>query len=168
MEDSCIVVFTSRNVQRLLSDGGSQAWKLGTPARACRYLVCTWNAHGDYANRNEQLEHGQAFLVAPIIAIEPAMPPEPAGRYIIRFNEYAGISIPHAWNGQRNPVWYSSLQEVGVELRDIQFEKAESLKRLAIPVHRPSVGPLTIVAAKQGLAVNYGVDPSAIEITIRG
>lgn len=168
MDDSCIVVFTSRTVQRMLADGGSLAWKLGNAARRCPYLVCTWNSHGEYANPNEGLVHGQAFLVAPIAAIEPALLPQHAGRYIIQFNEYARISIPNVWNGQRNPVWYSSLRTLGVDLNGLHFDRVEAAARSASLAQQSSVAPLTITAAKQGLAVNYAVDPSDIEITIRG
>ena len=41
-QDDVIVVFTARSPERIIRDGGSQAWVLN-PARAklCRWLVCT-------------------------------------------------------------------------------------------------------------------------------
>ncbi len=123
--DSCIAVLTSRNIERMLRDGGSQAWKIGSSARRCRYLVCIWNAQGEFASANEPYDHGEAFLVAPIASIEPAAAPEPVGRSIIRFTSVARISVPQAWNAQRNPVWYTSLSDLGIEVTALKFEPVE-------------------------------------------
>jgi hypothetical protein len=175
--DTCLLLFTSRNIDQLLRDGGSQAWVLNLQrARECRYVVCAWNPRGEYAQPNVNLRHGEAFLVAPISSIEPAAPPEPEGRYIVRFTEYA---VPNesklVWNGQRNPVAYSTLTQLGFDSKALAFARAASHHESAAKTSRPSlrggegdVVPLTIPLAKRGLALYYGVKPDAIEIIIRG
>jgi hypothetical protein len=173
LDDSCIVVFTSRTVDEMVAAGGSQAWKLGTAARKCRYLVCTWNSSGDHAQPNQGLSHGEAFLVAPISAIEPAPLPEDPSRSIIRFTEFARTAIPSAWRGQRNPVAYStisSLREMGIDLDMAKcvFRPVPQPRRLSAAAARPGGPPLTIAQAKEALAATYGVQPHSIEITIRG
>jgi hypothetical protein len=74
--------------------------------------------------------------------------------------EWAKINIPDLWNGYRNPVRYTSLQELGINLSDLKFEKIS--KVTASQSHS-----LTIAAAKAGLAKHYEVSPDNIEITIK-
>ena len=87
MSDSCVMVFTSQSPEKMLANGASLAWKLGAAARQCRYLVCTWNPSGLYAQPNTGLSHGEAFLVALISSIEPAPLSDGPGRSNIRFRE---------------------------------------------------------------------------------
>jgi len=174
MADDCIVVFTSRSFARMLADGGSQAWVLDPKrARECRYLVCAWNSTGEYAERSSY-QRGDAYLVAPITSIEAAAPPEASNRYIIRFREFAHVTVRAIWNGQRNPVWYTSLQALGIAVEDFKFEAAPAPapSDTVVPFQAQSLpefpSQLTIAAAKRGLAMTYGVEPDAIEIVIRG
>lgn len=175
MNNRCIVVFTSRAKLELISEGGSQAWVLD-PARArrCAYLVCAWNPYGAYQD-GAQLPHGQAFLIAKISGVEPA--PEDPSRYIIRFSEYSDVAIPNVWHGWRNPVKYSELAEIGVDLSNIEFSRATQdaghisgshpLRR-ATPKSLAAPNALSIAQAKTALAAFYQVPPDSIEITIRG
>lgn len=176
-DDRCLLLFTSRTVDQMVREGGSQAWVLNLQrARQCRYVVCAWNPRGEYAQPNVMVGHGEAFLVAPIESIEPAGPSEPAGRYIVRFTRFAQPPQRRVvWGGQRNPVAYTTLSALGLSLDALRFELPAS-KRSQVP---PSSGqpeahsrgravPLTIAAAKRGLALQYDVDPDAIEIVIRG
>lgn len=173
MNDRCIVVFTSRGISQMVEAGGSQAWTLDPKrARGCAYLICTWNPTGEFARSNEGRTHGEAFLIAPISAVELA--PENPERYIIRFDEFARISIPNAWNGQRNPVWYASLSELGIIPSEFTLEASTaSTLGLTSPTGRmPAIAasdtPLNIDAAKRGLAAYFQINPEQIEITIRG
>jgi hypothetical protein len=176
-EDTCLLLFTSRNVDQLLRDGGSQAWVLNLQrARECRYIVCAWNPRGEYAQPNVNLRHGEAFLIAPISSIEPAATPEPEGRYIVRFTEYATPQEAKlVWNGQRNPVAYSTLTQLGFDSKALSFapitmrhENTATTSGASLRGSRADVVPLTIPLAKRGLALYYGVKPEAVEIIIRG
>lgn len=175
MNDNCILVFTSRDIEMMKSEGGSLAWALDAKrARTCRYLVCTWNPRGEHATARGARDHGQGFLVAPISAIEPAVLPHDPKRSVICFTEYAEIQMPRLWNGQRNPVLYTTLNDLGIDPDALTFKPIGSHDapegRAAVPEPPRSRKPLplTIVDAKRGLAVHYGVMPESIEIIIRG
>jgi len=173
MEDT-LLVFTSQTVERMARWGGSQAWVVDAKrVRACQYLVCSWNSLGEFMQTPESHQHREAFLVAKITSVEPSSDPKEAGRYDIRFTEFARVTIPEVWPKKRNPVTYISLADLGINLSTATFEPvsqpaaSELLKRSAERT-RSSDGPLTISEAKPRLAAYYGVPIDAIEIVIRG
>jgi hypothetical protein len=180
MNDNCILVFTSRSIEQMLAQGGSQAWVLDARrARRHRYVVCAWNSTGAYAKNSGERQHGEAYVVAPITSVESAGRPKESHRYIIRFGEFAHVSVPNAWpHGQRNPVFYTTLHDLGIDPDSLKFVNVpiEPAPPVAAPAGRPATAPppngeaspLTIVAAKRGLAAHYGVATDAIEIIIRG
>jgi hypothetical protein len=160
--DDTILVFTSRDTEELVREGGSQAWKLDPiHAATCRYLVCVWNAFGDHDGQQDAA-HGSAFLIAAIDGIEPA--PERADRYIVRFSRWAPLSVTGAWGHWRNPVKYTSLDELGI---DPTILNGGSEPREGGPVAM-SVRPMTMAEARRSIAAYYDVSPLSIEITIRG
>lgn len=175
MAKNVLTVFTFRSIERILREGGSQAWNLDPKnAIRCRYLVCCRN-HFAEGGAGGPEEHGAAFLVGKISGVEPA--PERPERYIVRISEYALINPqPLVWPGSRNPVWY-----VG-ELSDLQIDEAsldwqpmpegsETTSQEAEAVSTASSAAsvrLTIAEAKAGLAATFGVSPENIEIIVRG
>ncbi|MEE2031844.1 hypothetical protein [Rhodococcus chondri] len=165
--ENALVVFTAKSPETIVLEGGSQAWKLD-PARAkkCEWLVCTQNAHNPepYADGNEP--HGSAFLVGRISRISPADNDE--GRWKIEFNQYARISQPNVWTGDRNPVRYTNLDALGINLVGAQFQEMSSVVSTPKPAQTTESAGLTIAQAKAGLAKTYGVDVGSIEIVIRG
>jgi hypothetical protein len=174
MAKRILVVFTFRSIDLLLSEAGSQAWALNAAnARRCSYIVCTRNRHHEDASQQE--DHGAAFLVGKISAIEPA--PDDPERFIVRFDRYALLDPqPIIWPGARNPVWYvDDFSNIQIDESKLKWqpmpttESAEShvaTTPLSLPAG-PS-GRLTIAEAKAALAVTFGVSPDNIEITIRG
>jgi len=159
----------------MCAEGGSQAWALDPAhARRCSYVVCTWNESGEFAKVNG-LEHRQAFLVAPITAVEPAR--ENPGRYILRFTEFTRINVPNVWHGQRNPVSYTTLEDLGIDPTG-PGAVSETTASVVPPAEMPRLTgslsatheafPLAIRAAKPRLAAYYEVPVEAIEIVIRG
>lgn len=164
----------------MVAEGGSQAWVLNLQrARECRYVVCAWNPRGEYAQPNVNLRHGEAFLVAPITAIESVDRPEPENRFIVRFFDFAvppGRKI--VWSGKRNPVNYTTLSTLGFDADELKFtpppvspaDGDATPPRTAAARRGGADGdvPLTIAAAKRGLSLQHGVKPDAIEIIIRG
>src|SRR5439155_1362910 len=63
-ERDTIVVFTARSPERIIREGGSQAWVLN-PARAklCKWLVCTQNRHNPDHNFSDATKpHGAVFF----------------------------------------------------------------------------------------------------------
>lgn len=171
-EADTIVVFTARSPDRIIREGGSQAWVLN-PARAKRakWLVCTQNRHHpDHEFSDATEPHGTAFLIGKISGIVPSL--ETPDRWMIDISEFARISMPSIWHG-RNPVRYTHLQEVVfADIRSLKFEPmpqrdaAKPIEQRAEPASSPHA--LTIAEAKKALALTFGVKPEAVEITIRG
>lgn len=172
--EDTIVVFTARSPERIIREGGSQAWVLN-PARAkqCTWLVCTQNRHNpDHEFSDATEPHGAGFLLGRVSAVRKSEEEEDSDRWIIAISEFARINIPDAWDHGRNPVRYTSLAELGINLEELTFQPMPSRsEEQPEPVERPSPVSgtvLTIAEAKRQLAETFGVKPEAVEITIRG
>ncbi|NJS15825.1 MAG: hypothetical protein HC788_16145 [Sphingopyxis sp.] len=162
-----IMVLTFKATERLIQDGGTSSWRLSRKeALKCKYAVCARNR---FDERNEGTEdHGTAFLVGKIRDIVPA--PDRPGRWLVRFAEFAEVSIPDAWDGVRNPVRYVNLADLGICESELKFKPIDGLcqqTRTDVEKHVTETSDLTIDMAKILLAKKFGVDPAAIEITIR-
>jgi hypothetical protein len=163
-----VVVFTAKSTERILNEGGTSAWKLSrNHARQCTYVLCTRNANADWVEGPE--EHHVGFLMGKVKDVVPA-PGAKDGRFLVQFSEYASVNLPGAWNGDRNPVSYSTLAEIGIDPTTLKWK----------PMPEPAITdssdgstslaastPLTLFDAKKGLSLTFGVSPEAIEITIR-
>lgn len=167
MPDEAAVVFTAKSIKRILREGGTSSWRLDrNHARQCVFAVCTRNANADWVEGPEA--HHSAFLVGKIRDVVPA--PDSDRRYLIQFSEYARANIPDAWKGDRNPVKYASLEEIGIDPSSLKWEPMPAPGEPPTPgvIALTAVAPLTMAEAKKGLALTFGVPPEAIEITIRG
>lgn len=163
-----VMVFTGKDLPMIQSEGGSGHWI----ARISRiedaeYVVCVRNRRETWAAKD--CEHGTAFLVG---RISGTLPSPHENRIVIAISEYAEILVPDAWStctgGQRYPVAYLDAGTVAKQL-NIKFESLDwkPLDSEEPPPGEDQVIPLTILQAKQGLAKTFGVDTTAIEITIR-
>jgi hypothetical protein len=172
MANDAIVVFTKKSIDHLLAEGGSASWALNrNNARQHDYVVCVRNAHADSTEGYEP--HGSAFLVGRVSDVVPS--PRVHGRWLVKFSEYARVNMPNAWKGWRNPVRYTSLEKLGINLSDLHFEPMPQTSEMTQTTQEKSMveerhedGRLTIAEAKKGLSLTFGVSPDAIEITIRG
>ncbi len=166
--------------ERIKREGGSQSWILNpSRARQCVYLVCTQNQHHPDRGFSDATEpHGTGFLVGRISKLTRVIDPptvegEPGQeRWLIEISEFAAINIPDLWGGWRNPIHYTSLEELGIAPESLHFEKLRDEERdepgAPESVSESLTRALTIADAKMGLALTYGVSPEAIEIVIRG
>lgn len=175
MSKNVLTVFTFRSVERLLREGGSQAWNLDpNNARRCSYLVCCRNRFAKWGSEGQE-EHGAAFLVGKINGVEPS--PERHDRFIVRFNEYALLDPrPVVWPGARNPVWYvNDLSDLKIDETTLDWQPLPDTS-VAFPQEAGTMWgndadnevKLTIPEAKAGLAATLGVAPENIEIIVRG
>ena len=165
-QNPAIAVFTGKSLEHIFNDGGSQSWVLDrNNARHCEYLVCCRSGI-DWVEGPEP--RGSAFLVGRISDVVPST--EAAGRWLVRISEFARVDIPNAWQGWRNPVRYTDLESLAIDIATLNFEPMPAAVPVATPVvvNQPAVMSLTILEAKRGLAQHFGVPPDAIEITIRG
>lgn len=173
-----IVVFTAKSVESILREGGSASWRLDrSHARQCPYAVCTRNAKAEWSEGSEP--HHAAFLVGKVLDVVPCKPtPEnkeaPENRYLVKFSEYARVNIEGVWLGDRNPVKYSTLEDLGIDPEKLKWEmmpedpSAPTEGGYINDTHSRRISPLTMAEAKEGLALTFGVPPEAIEIVIRG
>ena len=159
MKNNCVVVLTARGKSRILKEGGSQAWRLNAHhAGKCSYVVCVQNRNKSWGQ--PEAKHHTAFLIGKISSISQSQEEDADGRWIINISEYADISIPNMWDGNRNPVSYSSLEEMNIDLNELKFTKlnednsSKTLDKISIP------------EAKRLLANYFDVPQENISITI--
>jgi hypothetical protein len=117
MTHTAVVTFTARPLEWILDDAGSRDWRLDAErARRCEYLVCTQNRHNaDFGAPTAP--HGAAFLIGRISAVVQS--PERHDRWLIKISEYLECNLPNIWGKSghlRYPVWYTTLEELGIDL----------------------------------------------------
>lgn len=168
--NEALVVFTAKSVETLLREGGTSSWRLDrNHARRCPFVVCTRNAKAEWTEGPET--HHSAFLVAKIGDVVPADPEAEDGRFLVQFTEFARVDIDEAWKGDRNPVKYATLEELGIHPAQLRWEPMPDRPTAdppSSPVKPTPKGGLTIAEAKKQLGLTFGLSPESIEITIRG
>jgi hypothetical protein len=166
MTDNVLQVFTSKSVETMLEVGGTQSWALDrNRAKGCKYVVMCRNAYHPDVEGPEA--HKSAFMVGKITDVVPAT--EETGRWLVLFDEYSVINVGYQWEG-RNPVRFYTTDEYEGDIDFDTLKWTPMPERSAQPAKvtpKPKTA-LTITEAKAGLAQTFGVDPSAIEIMIRG
>ena len=183
--EDTVAVFTVRSPQRVLREGGTQAWVLN-PVRAkqCTWVVCVQNRnHKDHVFEEGTSPHATAFMVGRIASLRRSLEEDALERWYIAFSEYAMIDMPHVWKGRRNPVRYTLLADLGIDPATLSFQVLPPPQPVPLPepprprieapvpplVAAPTVPRgLTISEAKRGLASTFGLAEEAVEITIRG
>lgn len=168
---TAIAFLTGKPLSAIMQDGGSQSWVLD-PKKAIRYsyLVCC-RSNKNVSGFQGPEPRGTAFLIGRISEVVDST--ETDGRWLVKISEFAHVDLPETWQGWRNPVRYTTLEDLGINLATLVFEP---MPHLAPVTRTPSVertevfeaAPLTIAQAKRGLARAFGVGEDAIEITIRG
>ncbi len=154
-----IAVLTSKSVESILGEGGSQSWALDRARAArCDYLVACRNAHGSPEGPEP---HRQAFLVGKVSDVVASTDTD--GRFKVLISEWANVAWPESWQeGRRNPVAY-------YKDSDFEDEDGETVDFKALPFQELDASPrgLSIAEAKAGLSVTFNVPVTAIEVTIR-
>jgi hypothetical protein len=165
---SAIAVFTANSRDEILEVGGSASWVVAEKqARRRQFLVCIRNARA--VDFHDHEPHGTAFLVGRISGLKPyGQDKKGMQRWIIEINEYALIDYPEAWGEWRNPVKYTTLEELGIDLKKLTFKAMPKPTKTPPPPPDPPKKGLTIAEAKAGLALQFGVPQDAIEILIKG
>lgn len=123
-ETKAILVFTGRSPERIVKEGGSQAWALD-PKRAseCSYVICTQNSNADRDWADPTEPHGTAFLIGKIKKVVRSKERQEPNRFMIEISEYARLDIPRVWKGDRNPVRYITLEELKIDPAKLAFNE---------------------------------------------
>jgi hypothetical protein len=164
-----VVVFTAKNINRTIEQGGSGNWKLNADrAKKCDYVLLTANSH-HRASLHSKDKHGHAFMVGRVSGLTPEayddLGNKEDNRWIIQFSEYAEIDIPDAWGGYQNPVKYVDLSDFDIDIEHLDWkpfpaDQVINQAQIGIPA-------LTIEEAKLGISKKLGITPECIEIIIR-
>lgn len=124
MSDECIAVFTCEGPSRILRQRGSRAWKLGKTAdraRKCTYLLCIQHRENPSPDCSEASEpHKAVFMVGKISDVLPDSILN--ARWKICISEYALHTVMNAWPGHQNPVWYPTLEVIGIDPGALEFK----------------------------------------------
>jgi hypothetical protein len=175
---SVLKVLTSATLSEILEKGGIGYYKADeNRVIRTRYLLCVSNGGfpaKENGGLNWSVSHGDGFLLGKISGASRMRD----GRLFIRLRRYAPVRISASWDGSQNPVRYVSKE--GIEAR--RGEQLEDLAWIKMPLEiggdsseplpeldaSAEIAPLTIDQAKIGLSMTFGVDPSQIEIIIKG
>lgn len=164
MSENVVQVLTFKSVATILAVGGTQSWALDrNRAKGCKYAVCCRNANTREAEGNEA--HGSAFIVGKVSDVVPSTDHD--GRWLILFSEYATVNVGEQWEG-RNPVRFYTVEDYDGHIDFDALDWRPMPKPKAETAAAPAKQGMTITQAKEALAATFGVDPSAVEITIRG
>lgn len=176
-----IVIFTGKTKEQILMEGGSGAWRLNRKkAWKVNYAVVCYNPNSEWSN--EALSPNAAFMIGRVSEIVAS--DRYPDRSIVRFSDYCDINRPDVWQGWRNPIKYMTTKELEIDFEALDFQPMPSQPMPSQPMpakktpptiespqtsepEKGAVQPLSIEAAKAGLAAAFGVTPEAIEITIR-
>lgn len=167
---TALCVLTSETRDKILREGGTRDWKLdATNAAQQQFIVCI---HRYAEPKNPDRGHS-AFLVGKLMDVQPSEQQGLTGRWKLIFSEFADIEIPNAWPlGNRNPVLYTSLEQLGINFLQLQFQPmptpVSTIQIIPPTISTQKIKPLSISEAKLGLASTFGVTPADIEIIIRG
>ena len=168
MTDEVMMIFTAKSVESCLEVGGTQSWVLDRAhAKRCKYVILCRNAYTDWGDGKEP--HGTAFMIGRIYDVVPST--ETDGRWLVKFDKYARLDLKDYWKGWRNPVRYTTLEDLSLTLDDMNFEQMPKVTETIKDGELKSVqtlGGLTIADAKKGLAITFNVNPTAIDIIIHG
>ncbi len=119
MTHPAIVVFTAKPLEEIVRERASRDWRLDPErARQAEFLVCTQNQHNQ-GFRAPAAPHGSAFLIGRIAGVVPSW--ERPERWAITISDYLALvpPIPGIWGKSGNlryPVWYTTLEQLGIDL----------------------------------------------------
>lgn len=115
-----VMVFTSESLETMRVKGGSGNWVANKKRiERVQWVVAARNRRPGRTQGSE--EHGSAFLIGRVTGTKSASAPEQR-RLVIVFDNYAEIAIPNVWTHSRNPVAYTSLSALGVDLDKLAWK----------------------------------------------
>ena len=171
---SAIVLFTGKSREQIIADGGTGRWLVSeNVARQHEYVVCIRNKRA--ANFPNAEPHGSAFLIGRLKSVTKTETDKNGNdRYFLQLKDWTALDLPNRWKNWRNPVKYSSLEELDISIAGLTFQQLPDVKIATSTELGANLGTksqlasLTIPQAKEGLARHFGVPVEAIEITIKG
>ena len=164
-----VIAFTTKNIDKTIEQGGCGYWKLNAKrVKKCTYVLLAANSlHRDSSHPKNLHRYG--FLIAKVLDVKKHnyddIEKKESARWVIQFSEYAEINIPNLWGGFQNPIKYTNLDELNINVSNINWKPfpvstTEEATDIKIP-------PLTINEAKVGISKKLDIPTDCIEITIK-
>jgi hypothetical protein len=170
MSKDVVMVLTSKCLGTMLAEGGSGNWKANEDRiRRCRWIVAVRNRHTDWSEGKE--EHGTAFLVGRVAGVKISA--EHEDRLVIVFDRYAALNAPNVWpNGFRNPVCYTTLEDLGINSEELKWKEFPGSSRAAVSLkdeatEERQLPSAVLEKAKLMIAASLSIAPSAVKISIQ-
>jgi hypothetical protein len=158
-----VMVFTSKSLQTMREEGGSGNWAANKDRlRHAKWIVATRNQNSGWTQGDEGHKH--AFLIGRVSGIKPAPVPE-QNRFVIVFDQFAELNIPNAWTGSRNPVAYTDLKTLNIDVDKLEWKPFVS----GVQQHAPTgdIDASNVVdRARWMIAQALSVSPDAVKITV--
>jgi len=178
-----VEVFTNKSGDFMLEYGGSASWVMSlTSAASLEYCICCRNderpREDDRGDRPER--RNEAFLVGKVSGIEFVERQNDRNRYLIKFSEYAEVSVRDFRRGvTRNPVVYGDVESCrrrGLDIEALHFKPMPAPTKHYARHRSHEIGSasaadrrgISIAEAKAGLALHFNVPVDAVQITITG
>lgn len=176
MSNSVVITYTGRGLPQILNDGGSKAWSLDAKRVSTKidYLICVQNRKTGKDWAHPTADHQHAFLIGKVSGvnlIRKKQDGKPA-RWSVQISEYAELDIPDMWDGARNPVSYTSLEELDIDEKSLKFKAMPEIKDNEVSEFLEEEDDdteeegITIKEAKRLLAIKYDTSIEDIKITI--
>ena len=187
MSTECLLVFTRDDTDTLLKYKGTQEWSLNLKrARKCQYVICVANALDERSTFEDPYDHAKGFLIGRNLKVDKSIYGDDS-KFIIEFEEFAKISIPHLWGASKNPVKYANIDHLGIDFSSLNFELAperdwewvreDMFHKNYLDGKMPDtqnaetkqseIRELSISEAKLGLSLKFGISVEDIEIIIK-
>jgi hypothetical protein len=120
MESNVVIVFTGEPLETILEQRGSGQWRASAASlQHCSWLIATRNRHSRVWKVEDSIAHRAAFLIGHIS--EPRPSEKEPGRQVIGIDRYAEIEVANIWPGNQNPVAYSTLETLAVDLKTLDW-----------------------------------------------
>lgn len=160
-----IMLKTFETIEDVMTNGCSRSWHVNRVNAANRkFAVLTRNANG---GGEPSVPDRSAFLVGEISSVTDTADPEYPGRHQIEFGRVARVDVPEAWKPQQNPLAYVTLESLGIDPEELDFQPVEAVPTSADATQDRERG-LSISEAIRLLALGLGVPEASIQITITG
>lgn len=160
-----VMVFTSKSLSTMLSEGGTGNWA-GNAERLkhTKWVVATRNGNSGWTQGDEA--HGSAFLVGRISGVKSSPAPE-QDRFVVMFDQYAEVSIPNAWTNNRNPIAYTSLTDLGIDPEKLQWKQFSAHQHVQEASGLTSKTAGTVIdQARTMIASALSISPESVKITV--
>jgi hypothetical protein len=158
-----VMVFTSKSLHTMREEGGSGNWAANKDRlRHAKWIVAARNQNSGWTQGDEGHKH--AFLIGRVSGIKPAPAPE-QNRFVIMFDQFSELNIPNAWTGSRNPVAYTDLKTLNIDVDKLDwkaFVPSVQQHRLTSDIDASNV----VDRARSMIAQALSVSPDAVKITV--